>query len=198
MGQALQTVLRHNRGCSGVLVGTYHYLGWHESDFRIAQQDSLRLIPPEVQWSDFCRFISDCDRIRDCDVSLRYSYGELRLSRLNLYAPLLLRKSHFDQMHGQYSDYFARFYGPILFIFATVSIMLNCMQVGLATEQISSKHWVALWSVSRWFSVSCMIGAALVLAGFGLLWMLKVLDEWIFAVRIQVKRRHNWRDRAKC
>jgi hypothetical protein len=173
---------------------TYRYLVRHESDFRIAQQDSLRLIPPEVQWLDFCRFMSDLDHIRDCDVSPRYSYGELRLSRLNLYAPLLLRKSHFDQMHGQYSDYFTRFYGPVLFIFATVSIMLNCMQVGLATEQTSSKHWVALWSVSRWFSVSCLIGTALVLACFALLWTWKVLDEWIFAVRIRVKKRHEWRD----
>ena len=73
-------------------------------------------------------------------------------------------------MHCQYSDYFARFYGPILFIFAIVSTMLNCMQVGLATEQISLNHWVVLWSISRWFIVSCLVGTVLVLACLALLW----------------------------
>lgn len=139
--------------------------------------------------------MSDIERIRDCDVSPRYCYGELRLSRLNLYAPLLLHKSHFDQMYG---DYFTRLCGPVLFVFAALSIMLNCMQIGLLTEQMLTKNWVAFWSVSRWFSVVCFIGTVLVLACFALLWAWKVLDEWIFVLRARMEKKHEWRTQSKC
>jgi hypothetical protein len=167
---------------------TYRYLIQHESDFRIAQQDNLHLVPQDVQWADFCAFMSKFDEVMDDDVSARYHYGELRLSRLNFYAPILLRRFQFEQMHGQYSDYFARLYGPVLFIFAIASTVLNCMQVGLAVEQVSSKHWVALWSISRWFSIICLAGTSTVFACFALLWAGKVLDEWIFAVKHRIRK----------
>ncbi|KAK3196986.1 hypothetical protein GRF29_1536g225401 [Pseudopithomyces chartarum] len=91
---------------------TYRYLIQHESDFHIAQQDDLRLVPRGIDWPSFCRFISELSHIDDAAVSKRYWYGELRLTRLNFYAPLLLRKFHFEQVHGQYGDFFARLYGP--------------------------------------------------------------------------------------
>jgi hypothetical protein len=74
---------------------TYRYLVQRETDFRIAQQDHLHLIPREVSWAELCQFVSGFDQIKDNDVSLRYCYGELRLSRLNLYAPLLLTQVFF-------------------------------------------------------------------------------------------------------
>jgi hypothetical protein len=114
---------------------TYRYLIRHESDFHIAQQDGLRLIPKDVDWASFCRFTSDLNHIEDSAVSGRYYFGELRLTRLNFYAPLLLRKLHFKQVHSQYSNYFARLYGPVLFVFAVVSTILNSMQVALAANQ---------------------------------------------------------------
>ncbi|KAL7773164.1 hypothetical protein CFE70_003128 [Pyrenophora teres f. teres 0-1] len=102
---------------------TYRYLIRHESDFYLAQQDSFRLIPKD-----------------------------LRLTRLNFYAPLLLRKFHFEQVHGQYGDYFARLYGPVLFLFAVVSTILNSMQVALAADQSLAVHWIPVWHAPRWFS----------------------------------------------
>ena len=80
---------------------TYRYLIQYESDFYIAQQDNLRLIPKDIEWASFCRFILELSHIDDTVVSKRYYYGELRLTRLNLYAPLFLRKFHFEQVHGQ-------------------------------------------------------------------------------------------------
>lgn len=74
-------------------------------------------------------------------MSTRYCYGELRLTRLNFYAPLLLGKLHFEQVHGQYGDFFGRLYGPLLFAFAIVSTILNSMQVALASEQLAAAHW---------------------------------------------------------
>ncbi|RDW91519.1 hypothetical protein BP5796_02684 [Coleophoma crateriformis] len=115
---------------------TYRYLIRHESDFFIAQQEHLRLVPQDIDWVKFHQFISAFDVVKDVHVSHRYHYGEVRLSRLNLYAPLLLRKFHFEQIDGQYGDYFARLYGPILFIFALVSTILSSMQVELAMDQV--------------------------------------------------------------
>jgi hypothetical protein len=114
---------------------TYRYLIRHESDFHLAQQESLRLIPKDVDWASFCHFTSDLNNIQDSAVSRRYCFGELRLTRLNFYAPFLLRKFRFEQVHGQYGDYFARLYGPVLFVFAVVSTILNSLQVALAADQ---------------------------------------------------------------
>jgi hypothetical protein len=104
---------------------TYRFLIRYESDFAIAKQNHLRLILEDIQWGEFCSFISALDQIDDVDVSGWYHYGELRLSRLNFYAPFFLGKFYFEQVHGQYSDYFARLYGPVLFIFAIISTALN-------------------------------------------------------------------------
>lgn len=73
-------------------------------------------------------------------MSIRYRFGKLRLTRLNFYAPLLLRKFHFEQIHRQYRDYFARLYGPTLFLFTVVSTILNSMQVALAADQTMAIH----------------------------------------------------------
>ncbi|KAI1521384.1 hypothetical protein PtrSN001C_012256 [Pyrenophora tritici-repentis] len=133
---------------------TYRYLIRHESDFYLAQQDSLRLIPKDVDWASFCHFTSDLNGIQDSAVSRRYCFGELRLTRLNFYAPFLLRKFHFEQVHGQYGDYFARLYGPVLFVFAVVSTILNSMQVALAADQSLAGPLLSPFAL-RFFGCGC-------------------------------------------
>jgi hypothetical protein len=122
----------------------------HETNFNIAQQDHLRLIPKDVYWPSFCCFVSELSSIDNTVVSKRYCYGELRLTQLNLYAPLPLRKFHFKQVHGQYNDFFARLYGPILFVFALVSTVFSSMQVELAAEQLVTVQWVSILSRQTW------------------------------------------------
>jgi hypothetical protein len=177
---------------------TYRYLIRHESDFHIAQQDGLRLIPKDVNWVSFCHFTSDLTHIEDSAVSRRYYFGELRLTRLNFYAPLLLRKFHFEQVHGQYGDYFARLYGPVLFVFAVVSTILNSMQVALAADQSLAVHWVSMWHASRWFSVISIVGTAVVALCFVVLWLWMFLDEWMYTVRQKWKARRALLDASRC
>ncbi|KAK7193586.1 hypothetical protein DPSP01_000138 [Paraphaeosphaeria sporulosa] len=159
---------------------TYRYLIQHESDFCIAQQAGLRLVPKGIDWLSFCRLISELSHVDDAAVSQRYCYGELRLTRLNFYAPLLLRKFHFEQVHGQYGDFFGRLYGPLLFVFAIVSTILNSMQVALAADQLEASHWEAVWHVSRYFSMVSLVGVAIISLWFILLWLWIFLDEWIY------------------
>lgn len=168
---------------------SYRYLIQHETDLIIAQQDSLRLIPSEVDWTRLCTFLSCLEDIGDMDVSGRYQYGELRLSRLNLYAPFFFRKFYFEQIYGQYSDIFERFYSSVLFIFAIVSTSLNALQVEMAVEQVTDRHWVTLWWVSRWFSTLMLAATAVVACGLFSLWLWIFVDEWVFAIRCRRVRR---------
>lgn len=185
------------RAATGYL-RTYRFLVQHESDFVIAQQDHLRLIPQDVQWTDFCWFMSEFDNIADLDVCGRYHYGELRLSRLNLYAPLLLRKFHYEQVYGQYGDYFARLYGPILFVFAVMATILNSMQVELAVEQVLPAHWISLWSVCRWFSTVSLIGTAVISFWVVLLWLWMFSDEWVYAIKGRLEKRRERHVPSRC
>jgi hypothetical protein len=162
---------------------TYTYLIRHQSDFLIAQQDSLRLVPQTIDWAQFCHFLSDISKVNDVDVSGRYQYGELRLTRLNFYAKFFLRKFYYQQVHGQYGDYFARLYGPILFTVAIASTILNAMQVELAAEQTLDRPSVSLGSLSSWASRISMVGTAFAGLCFLFLWLWIFLDEWIYTLK---------------
>ena len=177
---------------------TYSFLVQHESDFYIAQHDDLRLIPKGVEWAPFCRFVTELCHIHDSAVSERYCYGELRLTRLNFYAPFLLRKFHFEQVHGQYGDFFGRLYGPVLFVFAILSTILNSMQVALSAEQLVAAPWVSLWYFCRWFSMVSLAGAAVVSAWLILLWLWIFSDEWIYTVRHRMTKRRAIRRASSC
>ncbi|KAF2804501.1 uncharacterized protein BDZ99DRAFT_397868 [Mytilinidion resinicola] len=194
LGDSQSNIRKAATGC----LRTYRYLIQHESDFNIAQQDNLRLIPKDVDWASFCQLISELNHIEDSAVSRRYGYGELRLTRLNFYAPLFLRKFHFEQVHGQYGDFFGRLYGPILFVFALVSTILNSLQVALAVEQLVAAHWESVWYLSRWFSMVSLVGAAIISMWLVLLWLWLFLDEWVYTARRKMEKRRDTRSTLSC
>ena len=162
---------------------TYACLIRRQSDFFIAQQGNLRLIPQDVDWIKFRDFISEVSTIDDIDVSGRYHYGELRLTRLNFYAKFFLGKFHYEKVHGQYGDYFARWYGPVLFIFAIVSTILNSMQVEMAAEQVLDHPSTVLGSLSSWTSRVSLVSISLIAFVFIVLWLRMFLDEWVYTFR---------------
>lgn len=167
---------------------TYYYLIQHESDFEIARHET-RLLPSDITWIDFCAFSKAFLDISDDVVSERYHYGELRLTRLNLYAKFLIRKFQYERVHGQYGAFFARFYGPLLFIFGILSIVLSAMQVELGVETLTNDQWQPFWYACRWFviiALACM--AFLVLSLISLLVGMTV-DEWVFALRRRYEKR---------
>ena len=171
---------------------TYRHLIRHESDFVPAKK--LRLIPDSVTWPQFCDFAADISCIDDTEVSPRYHYGELRLSRLNLYAPLLFQSYYYERVYWQYNEYFARLFAPVILIFALVTTSLNAMQVGLATEEVSGGSWEVYWAVCRWFSTISLLGTGLLCAFFLLVWIWLIADECVFAIRKRLGRS----DESKC
>ncbi|KAI1839801.1 hypothetical protein JX266_013988 [Neoarthrinium moseri] len=160
---------------------SYGYLIQYESDFRIARDASLCLIPQNITWEQFCNFISALADVKDRDVSPRYGFGEIRLTRLNLYAPLLLRKSHFQRVEYQYGAYFAQFYGPVLFVIGITSVVLSAMQVCVAVEQAQGGPSVS--NLAFWFGLVMIVIFLLVCTAFCSIWILKVAKEWRVAIR---------------
>ncbi|KAJ5674367.1 uncharacterized protein N7477_004301 [Penicillium maclennaniae] len=162
---------------------TYFYLIQHESDLRIAQDPALCLIPQGITWSRFCQFTSRFIDITDNEVSGRYHYGEIRLTRLNYYAPMLLGKSHYQRENYQYQAYFARIQGPLISAFAFFSIVLNCMQVSLAASSSDERYSSALLFASCYW-LSTLIGSVtgLLMLMLVILFLSKVIGEWRFAI----------------
>lgn len=159
---------------------TYYHLIKHESDFRIAKDPNLCLVPENVTWEQFCNFASKLNDIPDEDVSPRYAYGQIRLTRLNFYAPLLLNKSHFQRVESQYGEYFARFYAPILFAIGVTSVSLSGLQVVASIETEAGANWRGLAVV---ISVMAILVSFGLLVGFGILLSYKIAKEWKFAIK---------------
>ncbi|KAH7308493.1 hypothetical protein B0I35DRAFT_442060 [Stachybotrys elegans] len=163
---------------------TYYYLVKHESDLRIAQDPNLCLIPPDITWEQFCDFTSSLGDVPDRDVSLRYAYGEIRLTRLNLYAPLLLGKSYFQRVEYQYGTYFSRFYGLILFVIGIMSVVLSGLQVVVSVGERGVVGWTG---AVLWVSVTVIVTSCTLLFTLGLLLVYKVAKEWKFAIRDRLR-----------
>ena len=167
---------------------SYAYLIRHESDFRIARSENdetRRLLPEGITYAKFTTFISSFEQLDDHEVSPRYAFGELRLSRLNIWAIPGLRRLYFQKVHGQYGAYFMRLYGPIAVVFAFLSVVLNAMQVlvSVQSKESNEEDWIPLVNFSRGFS---LFSLALVL--FTVVMLLSVfaglgLREFLFALR---------------
>ncbi|KAL8988296.1 MAG: hypothetical protein Q9177_002612 [Variospora cf. flavescens] len=177
------------------LLRTYYFLIRYESDLRIACENS-RLLPSSISWPQFCAFSEAFSRIHDDAVSERYHYGELRLTRLNLYAKPLIGKFQYERIHGQYSAFFARFYTPLLFVFGVLSIILNALQVELGVEGLlTTMQWQLLWYTCRWFAMITLICMFFLTLGLVLLLAGMIVDEWIFALKERRSKRKSWRQR---
>ncbi|KAL4962579.1 uncharacterized protein BDV14DRAFT_178253 [Aspergillus stella-maris] len=181
---------RYQRVCQAArgFLRTYLYLVRSESDFYIAQDSSLRLIAKDITWEQFCNFAMHLTNISNSNVSKRYAYGEIRLTRLNLYAPLLLKKWNFQRVQYQYKEYFARFYGPILFVAGTVSILLSGLQVTVAIQGMDPALYDRASIVTAfWFSAAVMLCFCGILMLLFFTFVYKVVKEWKYAIRDRLR-----------
>lgn len=162
---------------------SYAYLIRHKSDFTLAKHHGL--IPKRVRYSEFTKFILHFEDLADSDVSPRYSYGELRLSRLNLWSIVALGRLEFHKSVWQYSSYFARFYGPMIFAFAGIAVVLGAMQVGLSVSEKTDNFEAFCWGTA----ITTLVGVAVVILFLLLILLLKISRETVFALRSKVKKR---------
>ncbi len=162
---------------------TYSYLVRYETDFTLAQEKGL--IPrnesspggqDHITWDAFARLVISFDRYPDADVSPRYNYGELRLTRLNFYSRIFLRKLTFHHIDAQWGTFLKNAIAPFIVVFVIVSAISSAMQVEMAVqgpENVMS-DWAAFAHASRWFSV-----LVLGLSTFTIIFVL-CLVTWMF------------------
>ncbi|KAL8709556.1 MAG: hypothetical protein Q9225_007429 [Loekoesia sp. 1 TL-2023] len=171
------------------LLRSYLYCIRHETDLRVAQQSHLNLVPAGITWQRWCDISASFDAITNSEVSPRYHFGKLQLSRLHWLVRIRLRELNYYYIDGGYGESFARYYGPLLFVFGILSVLLSAMQVGMAVEQLQSRDWMAFWSVCRWFSVISLLLSAIVTFYLMVSFLIKSLDEFIWAARAQYRAR---------
>jgi hypothetical protein len=182
-------------------IRTWAFLIQHKSDFALATGDpKLPLLPKIVSFGNFMRFTAEFkDSVSDADVAPRYRFGELRLSRINFWSQVLLKKFAYHKVNGQYSAYFSRYFGVILVLFAFFSTALNAMQVALAavaTGNVPAQgqfgtSWNTLLLVSGWFSVTVLLFVSSVIVFLALEFSFMLAREVIFAGK------DLWRKRRK-
>ncbi|KAI0546755.1 hypothetical protein F4679DRAFT_405239 [Xylaria curta] len=176
-------------------VRTYAHLIRHRSDFHIAQKEDL--IPPfeTLHHSEFEKFIKNFRVVEDDQVSLRWEFGQIRLTRLN-WAVRLLQPTTIEKRDGMFHRFFyeeqyqeTRQYlyglGPfLLFVFAALSLMLSAMQVVLAAR--GDNTWPAFAQASTGFSVAVIIVIATV---FFVLFIFAVV---VFILQLGFALRSRW------
>lgn len=172
----------------GLLRSYFHSIR-HESDLRIAQGTQLSLVPSVVTWKQWCDFSAAFGAIEDSEVVPRYHYGKIQLSRLHWLVRIHWLELNYYYVDGGYGESFTRYYGPLLFIFGVLSVLLSAMQVGMAVEQLQSRDWRAFWAVCRWFSVISLVLLAAVCFFLLMLFLIKSLDELMWAARAQYRAR---------
>ena len=152
---------------------SYALLVRHHVDFILARESHL--FPAELDWVKWSEFIAHFRNIEDEDVAKRYHYGQLRLSRLN-WAVRLFRPSSattwwfYEIPYWSTAMYVERAVAPLLFGFASLSLVLSSMQILRAVphKELGFKHLDAssLVDMRRAFWVF----SAMILLFSGLVW----------------------------
>jgi hypothetical protein len=154
---------------------SYTYLIQHESDFKKAVSSELGLIPAytdddsKITFEAFAEFMAPFEQVVDACVAPRFTYGELRLTRLNWLARVVLGKLTFHHMHAQWGSCLNRILAPFITVFVVLSTILNAMQVELAVQNLprESGPWGDFAKASRWVAVVVLVLVALILVVFG-------------------------------
>ncbi|KAF2421118.1 hypothetical protein EJ08DRAFT_641674 [Tothia fuscella] len=167
---------------------SYFFLIRHSSDFKLATQHDL--LPDNISYFQIRTFLACFSELPDQTVSARYAFGELRLARVNFWGRLFQRRFALQkvQVHYSYSLYFARFYGPLLFVFAIFSTILSAMQVnlnvlGLPESEIPTPQRTKFMKFCLWFSVVSIFVAAMSSVLVGALIIGMFCREFVFALR---------------
>jgi hypothetical protein len=169
---------------------SYTYLIRYPADLKMAQK--LDLLPEGLSLAQFRAFIEPFANVEDSRVNPRYHYGELRLSRINFYTPILLfPKLTYHYMTPQWQTMFGAIVAPLLSVFAVLSVTLSAMQVEIGIQAIPEPdaRWKPFSDISRWFSVVTLFIVAVIMAGLILLGGFMFAHEILFALKILWRKR---------
>ncbi len=166
---------------------TYYYLKQYEVDFSRATSSDLQLIPrlegrEPITFEEFADFIAHFHTLSDHEVASRYSYGALRLSRLNHLSRIFLHKWTYFHLHPRWSENLGRVVAPVVTLFAVLATILNSMQVVLAAQGSNGDEvWPEFLFESKWFAIVVMFLVALILVVLAMIVVVMLLKDGAFA-----------------
>ncbi|KAL1624244.1 hypothetical protein SLS56_007946 [Neofusicoccum ribis] len=182
-------------GASAGFMRSYSYLIRYQSDFDKAISESL--IPDKdsegnaITFERFAKFIEPFARLKDERVSPRFQYGELRLTRLNIFTRFLLGKLTYFHINAQWASYLKRYLTPMITTFAIFSVVLNAMQVALAAQSMSesSENWQTFSDASWYFAVTTVVTAAIGISIIASLVIFMFINEHLFARKVLLDKK---------
>lgn len=184
-----------HRGNGPGFFRSYESLIRHPSDFELAKEAHLIPSSPssssrsavpqlnklesstkELRYSDFKAFICPFSKVCDEEVSSRWHFGQLRLSRLHwavriLQPPAARRRGYlgmlfYEEQFWQTGQFLSDFAAPLFFLFATLSLVLSALQVVLAAKSGNYEEgWQAISNGSAWFAIMVIVAVVAVFAG---------------------------------
>lgn len=160
--KACSATFHNTRSALGFL-RTYALLIRHPSDLYIAIEHHL--IPENTQWVSFSKFIVQFRHLHDNDVSSRYHFGQLRLTRLNWALRIFHPKSskdwwYYHEVYWNTGAYIERFFAPLLFLFGSVATVLTAMQVMVTLPEgsvVTRQQWATTAKASWGFSLAMIV-----------------------------------------
>ncbi|KAH0826841.1 hypothetical protein AYO21_04052 [Fonsecaea monophora] len=180
-----------HRGEALGFVRSYGRLIQYPSDFELAKE--AKLIPSSspneytegLTYTVFAAFIRSFSKISDAEVSRRWNFGQLRLSRLHWAVRILqprsattkgfLHRLFYEEQFWHTGQFLNEFAAPLLFVFAALSLILSAMQVVLAAKSDDEGSWRVFEEVSAWFAVVAIIVLVVVFVGLGAI----VVGIWV-------------------
>ncbi|KAK2005607.1 hypothetical protein LZ32DRAFT_672467, partial [Colletotrichum eremochloae] len=142
-----------HRGKALGFMRSYERLIRYPSDFELAKEAHLimscsipsrgeKTSPTELTYADFAAFIRSFSNISDAEVSPRWHFGQLRLSRLHwavcIFQPSaamqrgLTNRLFYEEQFWQIGEFLKESAASLLFVFAALSLILSAMRVVLA------------------------------------------------------------------
>jgi hypothetical protein len=160
---------------------SYVWLVRHESDFTIAKEHGL--LPDDMEWDAWGVHVASMACQMDFNnlycVDKRYTYGELRLNRLNhiyRFAPQFKFRHlilGYASNHHTYGSFFRKNFAWLVVFFAYGSTLLSALQVGLATDELSTN--ASFQDASYGFTVLAIIFPLSIALLVGLLYVVLFL-----------------------
>jgi hypothetical protein len=172
-------------------VRSYERLIRYPSDFELAKEAKLipssssqpslqpgQQLKEELTYTAFAAFIRRFSSVKNANVSPRWHFGQIRLSRLNWAMRILqpkaarekgfLHRLFYEEQFWQTGQFLIEFAAPLLFVFAALSLILSAMQVVLAAKSGDDEwSWRVFGDVSAWFAVLVVIVIVAVVVGLG-------------------------------
>ncbi len=197
-GHLQHDVALHQSAC-GLLL-SYTWLVRHRSDYEIAIHNHL--LPANLTWESWIKlassFLAHVDADSLTQVSPRYRYGELRLTRLNsIYRlmPAVFSFQNFSRgfmrVPTWYKAFFQKNFAWLLAVFAFISVALGAIQVGLATDKLQAS--TAFVELSWGLCILTLVVLLWVVVVIGAVWAglfwFHLLSTWRYAKKVEEDRR---------